>query len=215
MKNLNKFGMAFVLASFVAAVQAAPVAYQAAAVNDNWGAGVGTVVLKNGSDDLCWRNNVWTPATANPQCDSALAKVEKPATTQQTLSGTFSLGADASFALGSAVVTPKGKSTLDQTAAKLAAYNLEVVNVKGYADSQGLPAGNQALSEKRADAVKSYLVSKGIDAGKIKAAGFGASNYVVDPAACRVARENGRPVSRTVCEAANRRVDIDFRGTAK
>ena len=215
MKNLNKFGMALALASFVATVQAAPVAYQAAAVNDNWGAAGGTVVLKNGSDELCWRNNVWTPATANPQCDSALAKVEKPAVTKQSFSGTFSLGADAAFGLGSSVVTPKGKATLDQTIAKLNAYNIETVNVKGYADSQGQAAANQVLSEKRAAAVKNYLASRGIDANKIKATGFGASNYVVDPAACRVARVNGRPVSRTVCEAANRRVDIDFRGTAK
>ena len=122
---------------------------------------------------MCWRNNVWTPATANPQCDSALAKVEKPAVTKQSFSGTFSLGADAAFGLGSAVVTPKGKATLDQTIAKLNAYNIETVNVKGYADSQGQAAANQVLSEKRANVVKEYLIEREIDKNRIIVKGYG------------------------------------------
>jgi len=215
MNNFGKFGMAVALASFVVAAQAAPVAYQTKPVNDNWGTGTANTVVKNGTDQLCWRNNVWTPATANAQCDGAVAPA--PAAPARTpVSGTFTLGADGAFALGSATISPKGKATLDDAISKLRNYNLDSLQIKGYTDSQGRAAANQTLSEKRAQNVKNYIVSTGaVPPGKVSASGFGASNYVIDPATCKGMKVNGRPVSRTVCEAANRRVDIEFRGYAK
>jgi OOP family OmpA-OmpF porin len=215
MNNFGKFGMALALASFVAAVQAAPVAYQAKPVNDNWGNGTSQQVWKNGTDELCWRDNNWTPATANAQCDGAPAAAPA-APAKAPISGTFTLGADGAFALGSATITAKGKATLDEAIGKLRNYNLDSLSIKGYTDSQGRAAANQTLSDKRAQNVKNYLVSSGaVPPGKVSSAGFGASNYVVDPASCKGMKVNGRPVSRTVCEAANRRVDIEFKGWAK
>jgi OOP family OmpA-OmpF porin len=217
MNNFGKFGMAVALASFVVASQAAPVAYQAKPVNDNWGNGTAQQVWKNGTDELCWRDNKWTPATANAQCDGAPVPAAAPAPVAKApVSGTFTLGADGAFALSSAAITKKGKVTLDEAIGKLRNFNLESLTIKGYTDSQGRAAANQTLSEKRAQNVKNYLVSSGaVPPSAVSAAGFGASNYVVDPASCKGMKVKGRPVSRTVCEAANRRVDIEFKGYAK
>jgi OOP family OmpA-OmpF porin len=218
MNNFGKFGMAVALASFVVASQAAPVAYQAKPVNDNWANGTAQQVWKNGTDELCWRDNNWTPATANAQCDGATAPAPAAAAApaKAPISGTFTLGADGAFALGSATITKKGKATLDDAIGKLRNFNLQSVSIKGYTDSQGAAAANQTLSDKRAQNVKNYLVSSGaVPPSAASSAGFGASNYVIDPASCKGMKVNGRPVSRTVCEAANRRVDIEFKGTAK
>jgi OOP family OmpA-OmpF porin len=206
MNNLGKFGMALALASFVAATQAAPVAYEVKPVNDNWGSG--GVVVKNGTDELCWRDSNWTPATANAQCDGALAPAAAPV--KQKMSGTFVLDANAAFAFNSSVITPKGKAHLDNAVVKMSAYSLESLAVKGYTDSIGSAAYNQKLSEKRASAVHAYLVSKGIPASKMTTTGYGATNFVVDPASCK-----GNQTAKIACEAANRRVNVDFVGDNK
>ena len=67
MKKLNKVAVLF--ASAALAVPMA--AFAQAASNDNWRASDGTV-WKNGTNELCWRNSVWTPATADKACDGAL-----------------------------------------------------------------------------------------------------------------------------------------------
>lgn len=206
MNNLGKFGMAFALASFVVAAQAAPVAYEVKPVNDNWGTSAG-VVVKNGTDELCWRDSNWTPATANANCDGALAPVVAK---KEKMSGTFVLDANAAFAFNSSTITPKGKAHLDNAVSKMSAYNLESLAVKGYTDSIGSAAYNQKLSERRASAVHAYLVSKGIPASKMTTTGYGATNFVVDPASCK-----GAQASKIACEAANRRVNVDFVGDNK
>ncbi len=205
MNNFGKFGMAVALASLVASTQAAPVAYEVKPVNDNWGSS--GVVVKNGTDELCWRDSNWTPATANKGCDGALAPA---APAKQKMSGTFVLDSNAAFAFNSSVITPQGKAHLDNAASKMAAYNLESVSIKGYTDSIGSAAYNQKLSERRANAVHAYLVGKGIPASKMTTAGYGATNFVVDPASCK-----GSQAAVIACQAANRRVNVDFVGDSK
>ncbi|UUX97969.1 hypothetical protein LRS07_09965 [Aquabacterium sp. J223] len=65
MKNLNKVAVLFASAALVAPLAAF------AQSNDNWRAGDGTV-WKNGTNELCWRNGSWTPATADQRCDGAI-----------------------------------------------------------------------------------------------------------------------------------------------
>lgn len=72
-----------------------------------------------------------------------------------------------------------------------------VITVNGYASSEGEPAFNQRISQLRADAFKSYLVSKGVDASRINANGKGIDNPVSSNDT-----ENGR--------IKNRRVEILF-----
>ena len=66
MKKLNKVAVLFATAAL-----AAPLSSAFAQNNDNWRATDGTV-WKNGTNELCWRNGYWTPATADQRCDGAL-----------------------------------------------------------------------------------------------------------------------------------------------
>ena len=235
MNNFGKFGTALALASFVMATQAAPIAYEVnkAPANDNWSGAANGNVWKNGTDELCWRDNFWTPATANENCDGAPAKMvakpaaavapvaaaapvaQKAAPVKELVTGTFTLGADGAYALSSAVITPKGKQILDAAIAKLANYDLNSIAISGYTDSQGNDKINMPLSKNRAKSVNDYLASKGVPPSKITYEGYGATNFVVNPSTCNGMKINGRPVSRTVCEAPNRRVEVKFSGYAK
>jgi len=228
MNNFGKFGTAVALASFMVATHAAPIAYEVnkTPANDNWSGAANSNVWKNGNDELCWRDSAWTPATANALCDGAPARVVAPAPvvapaaqqvvqTRQPVSGTFTLGADGAYALGSAVITPKGKLILDAAIAKLAAYDLDKLTISGFTDSQGSAKTNMPLSKNRAKSVNDYLASKGVPPSKISYEGYGSTNYVVNPTTCNGMKVNGRAVSRTVCEAPNRRVEVKFAGFAK
>lgn len=86
------------------------------------------------------------------------------------------------FESGSATLTPQATQALDQlgkalTSQQLAAYNFKIV---GHTDTVGAPATNQALSEQRANAVKSYLESKfGIADTRLQASGVGEADLAV------------------------------------
>jgi OOP family OmpA-OmpF porin len=86
------------------------------------------------------------------------------------------------FESGSATLTPQATQALDQlgqalTSQQLAAYNFKIV---GHTDTVGSPATNQALSEQRAAAVKSYLETKfGIADTRLQASGVGEADLAV------------------------------------
>jgi outer membrane protein OmpA-like peptidoglycan-associated protein len=86
------------------------------------------------------------------------------------------------FESGSAVLTPQAEADLDQlgkalTSASLASYKFSIV---GHTDTQGSVDENQALSEQRANTVKSYLESKfGIPESRLQASGVGESDLLV------------------------------------
>jgi OOP family OmpA-OmpF porin len=110
--------------------------------------------------------------------------------------------ADVLFDFDKSVVKPDGKSKLDDLAAKVRGVNLEVVIAIGHADSIGSDAYNQSLSVRRAESVKAYLVSKGIEANRVYTEGKGEKQPVAD----NRTRE-GR--------AKNRRVEIEVIGTRR
>lgn len=102
----------------------------------------------------------------------------------------------ASFATGSAKLKPAASKQLD-VVVDFAAKNKESnLTVEGYTDNRGKEKANEALSAKRAEAVKAYLVKKGVDAKRISAVGKGSAKPVGDNKT-----EAGR--------AQNRRVEID------
>ena len=82
------------------------------------------------------------------------------------------------FASGSATISGTSGGEVDNLAAILNAYTDVKVSVEGYTDSKGNADSNQALSQKRADAVKARLITKGIAANRISTKGFGAANPV-------------------------------------
>jgi OOP family OmpA-OmpF porin len=192
MKNLKN------LAAFVAT---AALATAAMAQNvDNWRNASGDV-WKNASGD-CWRDANWTPATAAPGCDGAVAAPKAAVVAPVAAASKVTYAADAFFDFDKAVVKPAGKAKLDDLIAKIKGINLEVIIAVGHTDSIGSDAYNQKLSVRRAEAVKAYLVSKGIEKNRVYTEGKGEKQ----PVASNKTNE-GR--------AKNRRVEIEVVGTRK
>jgi OOP family OmpA-OmpF porin len=165
---------------------------------DNWVNSSG-IVWKNGTNELCWRNANWTPATAAPGCDGAIAAAKaapKPAGAKVTLN------ADALFDFDKSALKPAAVASLNSLAGKVKSLTLEVIVAVGHTDSVGTDAYNQKLSIRRAEAVKKHLVSQGIDAKRIYVEGKGESQPVADNKTAE-----GR--------AKNRRVQIEAIGTRK
>ena len=173
----------------------------AAIASDNWENSSG-LNWKNGDGALCWRDNNWTPATAAKGCDGALvakpAAAPAPAGVSQSK---ITLQADTLYDFDKATLKPEGKATLDKIAADLKKIKLEVIIAVGNTDSVGSDAYNMALGQRRAQSVKAYLVSKGVDGSRIYTESKGKSNPVASNATAE-----GR--------AKNRRTDIEVVGTA-
>ena len=179
---------------------------------------------------LCWRSGYWTPADAVPGCDlplcvapdtvvdgkcvapapKVIAQAPAPAPTAAPApapvvvpvptSEKVSYSADAFFDFDKAVLKPAGKASLDDLSSKLQGINLEVIIAVGHTDSVGADAYNQKLSVRRAESVKAYLQSKGIEANRIYTEGKGEKQPVA---------ENKSTAGR----AKNRRVEIEVVGT--
>ena len=79
------------------------------------------------------------------------------------------------FEEGSGNLTPDSKYQLNDLAEALKKYPLMKIEVSGHTDNQGDENANKALSQRRADAVKAYLVSQGITASRMTSVGYGAS----------------------------------------
>ena len=134
---------------------------------------------------------------AAPAAPAAPAPAARPA--PASVRQAVVIQADALFDFDKSVVRPDGKKSIDEALAKLKGVDLEMVIATGHTDSVGSDAYNQKLSERRAAAVKDYLVSKGIPASKVTTIGKGESQ----PVATNKTAEGRQK---------NRRVDIEFKG---
>ena len=108
--------------------------------------------------------------------------------------------ADAFFDFDKSVLKPEGTAKLDDLVSKVTDINLEVIIAVGHTDSVGSDAYNQKLSVRRSEAVKAYLVSKGIEKNRVYTEGKGEKQPVADNKTAE-----GR--------AKNRRVEIEVVGT--
>nr|WP_236613409.1 OmpA family protein [Nonlabens dokdonensis] len=79
-----------------------------------------------------------------------------------------------------AVITESASKELDRIANMMIKNVSMEILAETYTDTRGSDAYNKTLSQKRADAVRSYIIAKGIDANRIKAVGRGEDNPVVD-----------------------------------
>jgi len=143
-----------------------------ASAHDNWISQAGTVTNSTG---LCWRDSAWTPATAAAECDGAVEPpiiarknpvvkqtVEKTAQVLRITYLTRSL-----FDFDSAVLKPEGRKAIDQLVARLATVTVEVIIATGHTDSIGTDKYNLGLGLRRAESVRNYLVSKGLEASRV------------------------------------------------
>jgi OOP family OmpA-OmpF porin len=121
------------------------------------------------------------------------------------------LKAETLFDFNKATLRPAGMEALNDVAAKMQQYtHVELVGITGHADRIGNDKYNMKLSQKRADAVKNYLVSKGVDAKRLEAAGKGETEPVVD---CKnVKGKEHRSNKKLVeCLQPNRRVVVEIK----
>ena len=196
----------------------------------------GNIVRNNFNQ--CWRTGYWTPALAVAECDPDLVKKaepkkveaapapapvaapepapapapapmpavgpEKPAFEKVTLQ------AETLFDFDKAVVRPDGKKILeDDVVTKMKQYpQVEVVLVSGHADRIGTEKYNMNLSQRRADAVKEFLVAQGVDAGRINTAAKGEAEPVVSCSDIK-GKEHRSNKKLVDCLQPNRRVVVE------
>jgi len=179
------------------------------------------LVAKSGYG-LCWKTTRWTPAMAIAECDPDLVKKPEPAKAAEAPKAapapkpcnfTYSLQSDATFAFGKADLNPAGKAQLDKNVIdKLGSCaSVKLMLVTGHTDRIGSHQANQKLSEKRADAVKAYLASKGAKADAVETMGAGKTQPVPG-----VKCDDKLPRKKLIeCLAPNRRVVIEVQGPGK
>jgi OOP family OmpA-OmpF porin len=112
----------------------------------------------------------------------------------------MSFATDTFFDFDKSVLKAEGKAKLKELGEKIKSISLEVVIVVGHTDSVGTDAYNQKLSQRRAEAVKAYMVSLGVARNRIYTEGKGES----EPAA-----DNKTSTGR----AKNRRVEVEVIGS--
>jgi len=217
MKQLNKVALLIATAALATAAGAQEIHNWRSAAGDVW---------KN-VDGQCWRDASWTPATAAAGCGGALAAPAAPAAAAPAAAAAaaaaapkaaapaaaapkaaapaaaaakVTYAADAFFDFDKSVLKPEGKAKLDDLTGKVKGINLEVIIAVGHTDSTGADAYNQKLSVARAEAVKAYLVSKGIEKNRVYTEGKGEKAPVAD----NKTKEG---------QAKNRRVEIEVVGT--
>jgi OOP family OmpA-OmpF porin len=140
------------------------------------------------------------PAVVAAPAPAAVASAPVPAPAPAAVPAKMSFAADTFFDFDKSVLKAEGKAKLKELVEKIKNISLEVVIVVGHTDSVGTDAYNQKLSQRRAEAVKGYLVSLGVSKNRIYTEGKGES----EPAA-----DNKTAAGR----AKNRRVEVEVIGS--
>lgn len=172
--------------------------------------------LVTNSAGQCLHTSSWSKDLAVEECDAGMMPkkaaaepaskpapapvIDKPEPKPEPVVEKISLKAGALFDVGKADLRPAGKSELDAMVSKIRDNNtqIEQITVTGHTDSAGASDYNRKLSERRAEAVKAYLVSRGLSGDRIATKGAGDTQPVAS---------NKTAAGR----AQNRRVDIDIR----
>jgi len=115
------------------------------------------------------------------------------------------------FEFNQATLTPAARELLDKEVLERMRElgNIRIIRISGHADRVGGEQYNDKLSYRRAEAVRAYLVSQGVDRALIATFAFGEARPVSSCA-------DGKPLKEMVeCLAPNRRVEIDIQGTPR
>lgn len=189
-------------------------------------------VVKN-PQGLCWRTIMWSPATASCECDKdilpaarcAAPMAPKPMApkpmapkpmapapmAKKACNFTARLTGDATFDFDKSVLKPAARAQLDRdVVGRLGSCaSISGVSVNGHTDRIGSASYNQKLSERRANVVRDYLISKGMDRSKIETFGYGKTQPIKSCPDIKNFKE------LVACLAPNRRADVEVRGPAK
>jgi OOP family OmpA-OmpF porin len=154
------------------------------------------------------------PAPA-PAASPAPAPAPQAKPAPKPVAEKVTFAADVLFDFDKADLKAEGRSKLDDLAGKVKGVNLEVVIAIGYADRIGSAAYNQRLSVRRAEAIKKYLVSRGVDANRVYTEGKGESNPVTGAKCQNMGRDHRSNKKLVECLAPDRRTEIEVIGTKR
>jgi len=181
---------------------------------------------------LCWHNGFGPPPISTAQCDPNFRPAVQPvavrvepapaaksvvvatampaaAPAPMSVAQKLTIDVDTLFDFDKAVLRPAGRATLDDFVAKIKDINPEMINAVGHTDRLGSEGYNQRLSEERVAAVKTYLVSKGIEPNRVHTEGKGESQPITKAGEC----VGGKSAKVIACLQPDRRVDIEVVGT--
>ncbi|HDP88906.1 MAG TPA: OmpA family protein [Thioalkalivibrio sp.] len=221
--NKNKISRAALGAVLVAAMM---LPLQGLAASEGYWYNSEGEVWRNASGD-CWRTIFWSPENALPECEGEPAPEPEPAAppapkdsdgdgvidARDSCPGTPpGVRVDArgcplqeriilegvNFRNDRAELTPTSTDTLNEVAETLRRYPELQVAIEGHTDSSGADDYNMDLSQRRAESVRMYLITKGIDSGRLTAIGYGEERPIAS---------NATPEGR----AQNRRVELEIR----
>ena len=142
-------------------------------------------------------------AVVAPEPAPAAKPVPKPVIERVTLD------ADALFDFDQSVLRPAGRAALDDFVGRIKGIEPETITAVGHTDRFGSEAYNQRLSEQRVEAVKTYLVGKGIEPNRMHTEGKGESQPVT-----KSGESDGAVSARVIaCLQPDRRVEVEVVGT--
>lgn len=161
-----------------------------------------------------WSKDQWTEACGKPKPKAKPKPAPKPvaapepapvpvAPAPQPVKQKITLAKAegvANFKVNSARLTPAGRAAVDEVIEELRGFDrVKSIVITGHTDSTGSAAYNQKLSERRAAAVRDYMISRGVNPALLTAIGAGEDQPIAD---------NGTKEGR----AMNRRVEIEIEG---
>ena len=151
------------------------------------------------------------PAPPPPPPPAPVAKPEAPKPAPPKKPAVITVTSTELFEFNKTTLTADARAKLDKEVVARAGdfSNISLVHIDGHADRLGSPQYNQKLSEKRAEAVRAYLVSKGFDGGKIEVLGSGKTN----PVKSCPDQKNRKDLIE--CLAPNRRVVVELKGAPR
>ena len=156
-------------------------------------------IVRSGTG-LCWHTGYWTPANAVEGCDPVGKGV--PTAAKVTIS------ADTLFDFDKATLKPEGKVVLNSIINSITGMNVDIIAITGYTDRIGTDKYNLVLSQKRAAAVRDYLLQVGVSNDKVVTQGKGKANPVTGDT-CKGGISN----KLIACLAPDRRAVIEIIGT--
>ncbi|MDD0824106.1 porin OmpA [Mannheimia sp. AT1] len=174
---------------------------------------VGNLDKARGKKDLPWLNTQYSPdihsvsAGLSYRFGQGPAPVEAP----EVVTKNFAFSSDVLFDFGKSSLKPAAATSLDAAQAEINNLGLAspAIQVNGYTDRIGKEAYNLQLSQRRAETVANYIVSKGANPANVTAVGYGKANPVTGNTCDAV---KGRK-ALIACLAPDRRVEIQVQGS--